>query len=128
MNDKKIINVEFSEIKLKYGEPIFISKLRDIFDEIEKQYPEYSNISADFYSYANDGDYDRDPPEAGIYFNGDRLETGEEYERRLTKEKQIMEMKEKQNREIEELDKKREKEHEIWEQQEYERLKKKYGI
>lgn len=120
MNDKKIINVEFSEIKLKYGEPIFISKLRDIFDEVEKQYPEYSNISVDFYSYANDGDYDRDPPEAGIYFNGDRLETDEEYERRLTKEKQI--------REIEELNKKREKEHEIWEQQEYERLKKKYGV
>ncbi len=128
MDGKKIINVELSEIKLKYKEPIFISKLRDIFDEIEKQYPEYSNISADFYSYPNNGDYDRDPPEAGIYFNGDRIETDDEYKKRLIKEKQIIEMREKQNREIEELNKKREKEHEIWEQQEYERLKKKYGV
>lgn len=127
MNDKKIITKEFTEVKLNYDEPTPISKLREIFNEIEKDYPEYSDITADFYEYANDGDYDHGPPEAGIYFNGKRLETDEEYEKRLIQEKRIVEMKMKQEKENQERRKKDLEEFEKWERSEFERLMKKYG-
>jgi hypothetical protein len=124
MDGKKIINKEFLVVELKYGEPIFISDLRKIFDDVEEKNPDYSNISVDFYSYANDGDYDHGDPEAGIYFNGDRLETDDEYEKRLINERKIKELKIKQEEERQ----KQVKEFEEWERQEFERLKNKYGV
>ncbi len=127
MENRKLLNLEVCENKLEYGELPSINFLRELFDVVEKKFPEYSDFTVEFYSYANDGDYDRGDPEASVTFYGKRLENDAEYERRLEHEKKLEQVRLKHKEEEEERKQKQIKEHEEWEKQEFERLKKKYG-
>lgn len=127
MDGKKLLNLEVCENKLEYGELPSINFLRELFNAVEKKFPEYSDLTVEFYSYANDGDYDHGDPEASVTFYGKRLENDAEYEKRLEEEKRL-----EQKRLLIKQDEARKKEQKIkeyeeWEKKEFERLKKKYG-
>lgn len=125
MDGKKFINCHLIDIELEYGKPLSFSEVEQMFNGIRMKFKDYSNFTVEFYDWEGNQDYGM-LSGAKAAFYGERIETDEEYEKRLKDEEHYKKIKiehEKAEKERQKIIDQKQKE---FDKQEFERLKKKY--
>jgi len=127
MDGKKYINCELVEIPLIYGKPLTLTEVETMFNRIRIEYlGKFENLTVEFDEWGGNREQGFDPV-ARATFYGERLETDEEYQKRLIYEEKQRLRKIELDKEEAEREKIRQDHQKDFDKQTFERLKEKYG-
>ena len=127
MDGKKYIICELVEIPLIYGKPLTLTEVETMFNKIRIEYlGKFENLTVEFDEWEGNREQGFDPV-ARATFYGERLETDEEYQKRLIYEEKQRLIKIKLDKEEAEREKIRQDHQKDFDRQTFEKLKEKYG-